>query len=437
MVRLTGPEASTVARRVLRPWRDEARVVWLAAVHHPETGELIDHGIAVHYQAPSSYTGEDVTEITVHGGQLVATLVLSAFMAAGAREALPGEFTRRAVLNGRMDLLQAEAVSDLIDAGTVAMHRVALRQLDGTLSRRLSELRDAILDLEAMIAYDIDFPEEDEGPIARERVHDATARVLDALDALLATAHTGEVIREGAVVVIAGPPNAGKSSLFNALVGSARAIVTEIPGTTRDALEALVDVEGWPVRLVDTAGLREAADPVEKLGIEVSERWLSGADLVLCCAERSDELALTVEAVRSRTDAPVIGVLTKADLHQPAKVEADAPADPHLSQIVAVSCVTSQGIPALASGIAHELERANIDPAGDVPLLMRERHRLAVESARSEVARFRQILGGTSVPSLIAAVHLRAAAAHLEDLIGAVDVEDVLDRVFATFCVGK
>ncbi len=458
MVRLSGPAAWEIGGRVLRPWHGVPREAWLAAVHEPERGDLVDRGIAVAYRAPASYTGEDLVEITVHGGQMAPALTLAALLRAGAREALPGEFTRRAVLNGRMDLLQAEAVGELINAGTRAMHRAAVRQLEGSLSRRLGDLRDAILQLEALIAYDIDFPEEDEGQVPSERVDAGAARLLSALDALLDTAHTGEVIREGAAVVIAGPPNAGKSSLFNALVGSSQAIVTDIPGTTRDALEAVVEVEGWPVRLVDTAGLRESADVVERLGIEVSERWLAGADLVLACAEDPAALAETVERASALTTAFVLPVRTKSDVgavpvqraatgHEPSQRHPYESGDAHggratatlrdADHIIHVSAVTGAGLGDVGRAIASFLASANVDPAGDTPLLLRERHRLAVERARAEVAQFRQLQQDGSVPAVIGAVHLRSAAAELMDLIGAVDVEDVLDRVFASFCVGK
>ena len=200
----------------------------------------------------------------------------------GARAARPGEFSRRAVLLGRMDLLQAEAVADVIEARTHAMQRQALAQLDGGLSRRLLALRDEVIQLEALLAYDIDFPEEDDGPIAPERVTTAARALGEALEALLRTAPRGAMVRDGALVVIAGPPNAGKSSLFNALLGESRAIVTAVPGTTRDAIEALLDRGSGilPLRLVDTAGLRDTDDEVERLGIEVSGRYLAQAQVV-------------------------------------------------------------------------------------------------------------------------------------------------------------
>ena len=261
-------------------------------MRHPNESAVLDESLVTLFRGPHSYTGEDVVEISVHGGAIVPALVLSALIAAGARQALPGEFTRRAVANGRMDLLQAEAVSDLINARSRLAHRVAINQLEGGLSQRTGELRDAILELEALIAYDIDFPEEDEGSVDRRRVSAALARTIGALNGLLVTGDTGEMLREGALVVIGGAPNAGKSSLFNALVGRERAIVTDIAGTTRDAIEAVIEVRGWPVRLVDTAGLRESTDIVERLGIEITERYLGSADVVVLCAEEAAELEL-------------------------------------------------------------------------------------------------------------------------------------------------
>jgi tRNA modification GTPase len=252
-------------------------------------------------------------ELCTHGGAAVPAAVLAALVRAGAREARPGEFTQRAVLNGKLDLVQAEAVGDLVDARSGAMRRAALAQLDGGLSRRVAALRDELVGLEALLAYDVDFPEEDDGPVPRGRVLAAAAALVAALDRLLATAPAGEAVREGATVVIAGPPNAGKSALFNALLGRARALVTSVPGTTRDAIEAVVDAGRWPLRLVDTAGLRETDDVVERLGIEVSERYLAEAELVLACGATDGELAHAVARVRALTAAPVLAVRTKAD----------------------------------------------------------------------------------------------------------------------------
>lgn len=531
VIRLSGGDAHAVASRVVHPWRDEPRSAYLATLSDPETGAVIDRPVVTVYAAPRSYTGEDLVELSVHGGQLVPVLALAALLAAGAREALPGEFTRRAVANGKLDLLQAEGVGDLIDAQSRAMHHAALGQLEGSLSRRIAALRAATIGLEALIAYDIDFPEEDDGPIPAERVERGIADLLSALDALIATAATGEMIRRGALVVIAGAPNAGKSSLFNALLGSTRAIVTDIPGTTRDAIEAVADIGSWPVRLVDTAGLRETSDVVERLGIEVSERYLSSADVVLACGETEESLSLTASRVRSLTSAPVLLARTKSDLvsnsyqcgpaqaggagsdivpngdqsgrcgggdglrpgvelvassDQVARLATAGPAGADDSLVasrdqiatsgarrgraagvtgvtgaagtrVAVSAATGAGLGALTEAMAHLIaerydRRHAGGDAGPAPrpgsgpgqgsepgaaLLTRERHRIAVQRARDEVAGFERAWRERSLPATVAAVHLHAAATALESLIGGVDVEDVLDRVFSDFCVGK
>jgi tRNA modification GTPase len=286
-----------------------------------------------------------------------------------------------------------------------------------------------LLDLEALIAYDVDFPEEDDGPISSERIESAIKAVLSVLDALLATAPAGETVREGAVVVIAGPPNAGKSSLFNALLGKSRAIVTEIPGTTRDALEAVIDGGRWPLRLVDTAGLRHTADRIERLGIEVSERYLAGAEVVLACAETSESLEETVRVVQARTKATVQPVLTKADL-VPNRGEIP-------SGVLPVSAETGVGLQRLLSRVEAIVDEQCGPRPLDVPMLTRARHKQALEVARSEIAQFESAWAEARLPATVAAIHLRTAIAALEELVGAVDVEDVLDRVFSSFCVGK
>ena len=427
VIRLSGPDAFPIAARHVHDWPRHPRTAHLAEFFD---GELrLDQVLITAFPAPHSYTGEDVVEISTHGGYVVPSSVIATLTTSGARQAAAGEFTRRAVLNGRLDILQAEAIGDLIDASSRAMQDAALAQLDGGLSRRLAALRNELLELEALIAYDVDFPEEDDGPIPRERIETATTHVLASVDALLATAPAGEIVREGAVVVIAGPPNAGKSSLFNALLGKSRAIVTEIAGTTRDALEAVVDGEKWPLRLVDTAGLRDTADRVERLGIEVSERYLAAADVVLACAETPEDLETTLAFVRPRSKAGVVAVLTKADLV--------ATRYKRQSNALSVSAETGVGLPELLSRIESLIDEQQGPRAPDVPLLTRARHKHALELARSEISDFCHAWTDDKLPATVAAVHLRTAITALEELVGAVDVEDVLDRVFSSFCVGK
>ena len=431
VVRVSGAKAKDVARGVILDWDlTHPRVVRLASIVHPTDGRVIEHGLVTLFEGPASYTGEDVVELSVHGGAVVPVLVLDALIAAGARQALPGEFTRRAVVNGKLDLLQAEAVADLVDARSALGHRVALAQLEGGLSQRAVDLRESILDLEAMIAYDIDFPEEDQGAVDRHRVETVLAKTIGALDVLLGTADAGEMIREGALVVIGGAPNAGKSSLFNALVGRQRAIVTDIPGTTRDAIEATIELRGWPVRLVDTAGLRESEDIVERLGIEITERYLADADVIVLCGETSDELSLLSTRIRTLAAAPVLPVRTKSDLAIRSTNQK------HVTEEISVSSVTGEGLDALAKAIGGILDD-RFGAIHEAPLLTRARHRQGVTAAREELEAFRTAWLRGEPPSSVAGVHLRQAAHHLAELIGSLDVEDVLGRVFSTFCVGK
>ncbi|HEY0994781.1 MAG TPA: tRNA uridine-5-carboxymethylaminomethyl(34) synthesis GTPase MnmE [Gemmatimonadaceae bacterium] len=430
VVRVSGHGTHALLRGMIAPWPGAPRVATRARVRGP-AGEPLDDAVVLRYDAPHSYTGEEAVEIITHGGGLVPALVLEALLAQGARQALPGEFTRRAVLAGKMDLLQAEAVADLTTAGSRAGHRAALQQLDGGLSRRIDGLRDALLELEALIAYDIDFPEEDDGPVAPARIAGAVDAIDRALDTLLATSKAGELVREGALVVIAGAPNAGKSSLFNALLGHQRAIVTPVPGTTRDALEAVVDGGRWPLRLVDTAGLRDTDELVERLGIEVSERYLRAADLVLACADDATSLEGLARTLATRTAAPVLRVRTKADL-----ATGDARAG-DVAPAIAVSATTGEGLDALLEGVTAVLDGEGIAPPGDEPMLTRARHRVAVERAKEELERFRDGWREQRLPAVVAAVHLRAAVGALEELVGAVGVEEVLGRLFERFCVGK
>lgn len=432
---MTGPAAGAIARRIgvpadLVPRR--ATRVRLHAVDRPDA--MLDDAMATWFEAPGSPTGEDLLELTLHGGSFVSTQVLAALTAAGAVPALAGEFSERAVRHGKLDVLQAEAVADLIDARSRAMHRAALTQLSGALSRRLLALREALLEVEALLAYDIDFPDEDDGPQPRARIAAAAAGVVTALDALGATLPMAELGRDGVPVVLAGPPNAGKSSLFNALLGDARAIVSEIPGTTRDAIEALVDEHPFPWRLVDTAGLRDTDDRLERLGVEVSARWLARAGVVLVCAADDASLQAAANAVAEATRAPQLLVRTKSDAAPPERT--DRRTD-RRTEALAVSALDGTGLEPLRAAIRATVDAAHPMPAEDQPIVTRARHAAALGAARAEVAAFIAAWDADALPAPVAATHLRAAIAALEDLTGAIDVDDVLERVFRTFCVGK
>lgn len=437
VVRVSGPGAASAAARVAAPWPIPARRVTRVSLHACDApAERLDDALATHFPAPASFTGEEVVEFSVHGGAIVSATVLAALVAAGARPALPGEFTERAVRNGKLDLLQAEAIADLIDARSRAMHRAALRQLSGALSHRLAALRHALLDVEALIAYELDFPEEDDGPQPRARAATAGARVLDEIDALLATLPQAELGREGVTVVLAGAPNSGKSSLFNALAGDPRAIVSDVPGTTRDAIEVVIDHDPWPIRLVDTAGLRESADTVERLGVEVSARRLAAAHLVLICADSDAELARTCTSVATLSGAPRLAVRTKLDQRaEPGEWRATQGLT--ATAAVGVSAITGAGLDELRTAISVAMRALAPDPSEELPLVTRARHASALRAAREEVRAFCAAWEDATLPAPAAATHLRAAVHALDELHGGIDVDDVLERVFRTFCVGK
>ncbi len=420
VVRVSGEGAFAVARRVIAGFRPDPPRRATLATFRAADGTSIDRGLYTVFPAPASYTGDDLVELSCHGGLAVPARLVAALEAAGARAAAPGEFTRRAVLNGKLDLLQAEAVGDLIDATAPAQARAALAQLEGGLSRRLAQLRSALIDLQALLGYEIDFPGEDDGPVPLERIAAETGSVRERIEHLLATAPAGERLREGALVVLAGRPNAGKSSLFNALLGSERALVTEVAGTTRDAIEAPTDVMGWPVRLVDTAGLWDSADPIDRLGVGVSRRWLAAADLVLLCVEGHRPVGEDeADVLRGRAG---LVARTKSDLH-------GAGAD-------AVSAETGAGLDTLRTRIAAELFGSRAALADLEPGISRERHRTALARARDalEAAVPHLAPGGEAV---LAAHHVREAASALDEMVGTIDVDEVLGRVFASFCVGK
>lgn len=434
LVRASGSDVTKLMARLFGNALSE-RQPTLRSLKHPESDAPVDRVVATYYPAPRSYTGEDVLEVSCHGGALSPQLVLEAVQAAGARQAEAGEFTRRAYLNGKLDLLQAEAILDLVDGRSAVMHRAALHQLERGLSRRIEELREALIRCEALLVYEIDFPEEDEGPVPPEQIDEAAADVVARIDRLLDTAAEGELLREGALTVIAGRPNAGKSSLFNALCGIERAIVTEEPGTTRDALEAVVSLGGFPFRLVDTAGLRDVSRRVEQMGIEVARRYLAKADLVLFCAEAGRPLAAEeISFLRAEADGATFLVRTKTDL---APLAGEPPGG-SFGEFAAteVSVVTGEGLGQLRDRLVSVAFSGTLAMEAEAPLVTRQRHVRGLRGAREELSEF---LGARTrgVAAEVAATHLRAAAHALEELLGVIGPDDLLARVFADFCIGK
>ena len=411
----------------------EPRRVTLARARDPESGELLDQVLVTVFRAPESYTGEDMAEISCHGGWLSPAMVLEACLKLGARKAREGEFTQRAFLNGKMDLLQVEAVLDLIQGRSRALHGAALHQLERGLSERIGHLREELIGLEALLVHHLDFPEEDDPPVPVPEVL-ARARVLEErMVALLETAPEGELLREGAVTVLAGRPNSGKSSLFNALLGRERAIVTEVPGTTRDALEAVVSLGGFPFRLVDTAGLREGGEHVERMGIEVARRYLRAADVILFCVEAGRELDPEEEAFLEDVGArPVVVVRTKADR---AGSEGSEPRV-GVEATVEASAKTGEGLGELREVLPGLVYGGLVEMGGEVPVLTRRRHADGLRRALAELRGFQEALE-EGLPAEVAGTHLRPAETALEELLGVIPREEVLDRLFREFCIGK
>jgi tRNA modification GTPase len=422
IVRLSGRQTRAIleglAGKVPQP-----RAASLAAFADPATGEAIDRGLLLFFPAPRSFTGEDYAEIHVHGGRAVLKALFQVFAAfPDVRPAEPGEFTRRALLNGKMDLGQAEGIADLIDAETEWQRRQALRQTEGVLGAKTASWRAALLEAAALMEVEIDFS--DEASVAASAGADIAALlepVLSDLRIELGSARMGELIRDGLTIVIAGPPNAGKSTLLNALARRDVAIVSPCAGTTRDALEVHLDLNGCAVTLIDTAGLRDSGDEVERMGMARAREKARSADLVLWLSEGMHRAAFEGEAV-----GPVWPIFTKCDLAQPS---AEENADPDALEI---SARTGRNLEVLIGRIGRFA--AGMTGDGHGGLITQARHRKAFEEAAEALAR---ILANPAAPVELRAEDLRSALFSLQRLTGSVDVEDILGEIFSRFCIGK
>jgi len=433
LVRLSGNDALRIAAELTGD-SGSAAAAWAERTSHlrtlsrPGSGETLDRALVTVYRAPASYTGEDMVEISTHGGHSIPGNVVAACVALGAREARRGEFTERAYLNGKLDLTQAEAVADLVAARSEKGRTVALHQLERGLGARIAALREDVVGLAALLVQHIDFPEEDDAPTPLDAIAERAAGVACDMGVILATAPSGELLREGAVTVLAGRPNSGKSSLFNALVGQERAIVTDVPGTTRDAIEAVVEVDGFPFRLIDTAGLRGEAGTVEQLGIDVARRYLAGADVVLHCREAGRAAGEREEDFLASLGSPVIVVRTKWDLAGAGKAPRDGE--------VAVSVESGEGLAELRGRLRALLFQGIVENRDEVPVVTNRRQAELLRVARAEVEAFAEALSA-EIPPEVASAHLKSAESALEEILGVIAPDDVLDRVFSDFCIGK
>lgn len=435
VLRLSGPKALAVAGRVFAVKRAApadlpARVAHLAKARDAE-GCVLDQGLLLIFHGPGSYTGEDVVEFHGHGGLLVAQKVLEAVLGAGARPAEPGEFTQRAFLNGKMDLTQAEAVMDLIHAQSTLAMKAAHEQLGGAIGREASALREELLPVLAHVEAYIDFPDEDITPDTGAALAGRMDAVLTRTRRLLETSEQGRILRHGARTVICGEPNVGKSSLLNLLLGFERAIVSAKAGTTRDTIEEIIQVHGIPLRLVDTAGLHESDDAIEKVGMERTQRELERADLILEVVDGSSPAneAQRVD-VPQGAEARRILILNKADLRVDESWH-----DQSGPKTVALSCVSASGVPELRDAIRAIVLSAGTMQA-DHPVAINARHKVCFERIAEHVSAARAALERGEAPEFVA-LDLREALQALGEVIGQVDVEQVLDVIFSSFCIGK
>ena len=424
VVRISGPGAEALLRRVFTGRGAPREMAYGRVVDG--AGETLDEAMAAFFPAPRSYTGEDMAELYLHGGQVTVRRVL-ALLGCHARSARPGEFTERAFLAGKMDLAQAEAVMDLINAGAERSAKSALAQLEGRLSVRIADVERELLDALSGLEAAIDYPEELEDDVT-SALPEVLAAAEQELHALAGAGLSGRVLREGARVAIVGRPNAGKSSLLNALAGAERAIVTQFAGTTRDVLEETVSMEGVPVTLYDTAGIRAADDPVERIGVERARLAAERADLLLVCFDAAAPLTEEdLVLLRETEGRPRIAVCNKSDL--PALWSAETLAAQGISAC-SVSAETGEGLAALRHAIA-----VRVAPEQESALVTNARHIEALQLAAAAVAEARQNAGGAELE--LVATDLREALSALGQITGRTAAADLIERIFSKFCVGK
>ena len=435
LVRLSGPDAGRIGKEVLvRKGMDwESHRLYYGRVRDPDRGAVVDEVMFAFLRQPRSYTGEDTVEIHCHGGPYVVRQVLGLVLARGARHAEPGEFTKRAFLNGRLDLTQAEAVLDLIRSRTDKAAGVALGQMEGGLSQEVRTLREQLVDTLVQVEAAIDFPEEEIELLQQAALAGKVAGVVDRISALIDSYEWGRLIREGVRVCIVGRPNVGKSSLMNALLGVDRAIVTATPGTTRDFIEETVSLDGLPVVLWDTAGIRGGTEGVEQIGIDVTLERLEESEGCLLVLDGSAPLTHEDTEVMQRVeDRQGLVVINKSDLGQrltPADVSETLP---HLKQ-VRVSALTNQGLDELRTA----LRDCFLDSSKESEIVVTNvRHKAALERARSSLSEVQRAMERGMPPDIVA-VDLQEARDNLAEIIGAVTNDDVLERIFSQFCIGK
>lgn len=394
-----------------------------------EDGQILDEGILIYYPSPKSYTGEDMVELFLHGNPLILRKALQLFLSRGIRLAEPGEFTKRAFLNGKMDLLQAEAVADLIGSKSERAIKAAQRQLQGELSSYINTLREKLLEVLTYVEADIEFSEEDIPTLSKQQLISQLKSLNQSIEVLLTTVKTGEFLRRGINLALVGKPNVGKSSLFNALLGIERAIVTDVPGTTRDYLQESFTLEGIPINLIDTAGIRHTEDPVEKIGVERSLEKLKSAHMVIFVVDGSSPLEEEdLHIFQMVKLLEHIVVINKKDKAQRREVIETFP------NAISVSALTGEGINLLKRTL---LERLGIHALDSLQVYISVRHENLLKKSQGVLKSLISRLETEDIFPEILMLDLREALSYLEEIVGFVSTEDVLESIFSKFCIGK
>ncbi|MBI5181173.1 MAG: tRNA uridine-5-carboxymethylaminomethyl(34) synthesis GTPase MnmE [Nitrospirae bacterium] len=440
IVRISGKDAITIADKIFFSKKNK-KLSNLAShtIHYGEirdnNSKRVDEALVSIMKAPNTYTKEDVVEINCHGGAVPLKMALERVLKNGARLAEPGEFTKRAFLNGRIDLAQAEAVMDIISSKTDDSLRLAVNQLSGILSKKVNAIREELISIIASVEASIDFVDEDIEFISRDEMGKRIKRAVDEIEALITTADEGRIYKEGIATAIIGRPNVGKSSLLNALLKEERAIVTPVPGTTRDVIEEWVNIKGMPLRILDTAGIRHTEDIVEIEGVKRSREAIKMADIILLLIDGSvklnEEDKRLMEEIR---DKKLIVLLNKSDLPSLVKKNDIEKALPE-KEIVSISALTGEGVDSLKA-VIHELLFKGGITAGERPIITNLRHKTALEKTKSSLENLQNSLKENMSEEFLA-VDLRAALNALGEITGETATEDILNRIFEEFCVGK
>lgn len=433
VIRLSGEKSLEILRKLLRKenFTPKPRYASLCKIYEPDAEDLIDEAIIVYFKAPNSFTGEDVVEISCHGSPIVIRRILDACLRLDARIASPGEFSLRALINGKINLSQAEAIRDLIEARTVSAARQSLRQMQGELSSFLQPLRDDLLDVIVVLESALEFVEDDLPEYQAGQIRSKLLEIAMKMEDMISTFKAGKLLREGLRVALVGRPNVGKSSIFNALVGYERAIVTEVAGTTRDSLHESFSIDGVPIWLIDTAGLRETDDLVEKIGVQRTRKVIADVDLIMvvldCSRDLTDEDKSILEEVKN---LPHIVVINKIDIRKENFLD-----KMNFDKAVEVSAKTGEGIDLLRKSILEPfLENGYVEEKGF--LIADARHADLLARAKDEIKKSVDLLDSRASEEIIL-VGLHNAVRFLGEITGETTAEDVLNRIFSTFCIGK